>query len=206
MLTFFIGVLSGFCLALPVGAVALMCINKTLQFGFKSGLAVGLGAAFADAFYALIAIYSLTTISNIFLQNQEIMRIIGGLCLIFISIRMIFSGPVVIETKEVAYSKWSRDIISGFVITLSNPLTYIGFIALLSYMHLVFRNFNSDLVLNFSLGAFAGSLIWWLILIEFARFLKNKVNSTFIKRSNIISGFIILVFGVLVILSTLGNN
>ncbi len=206
MLTFFIGVLSGFCLALPVGAVALMCINKTLQFGFKSGLAVGLGAAFADAFYALIAIYSLTTISNIFLQNQEIMRIIGGLCLIFISIRMIFSGPVVIETKEVLYSKWPRDIISGFVITLSNPLTYISFIALLSYMHLVFRNFNSDLVLNFSLGAFAGSLIWWLILIEFARFLKNKVNSTFIKRSNIISGFIILVFGALVILSTLGNN
>ena len=206
MLTFFIGILSGFCLALPVGAVALMCINKTLQFGFKSGLAVGLGAAFADAFYALIAIYSLTTISNIFLQNQEILRIIGGLCLVFISIRMIFSGPVVIETKEVAYSKWSRDIISGFVITLSNPLTYIGFIALLSYMHLVFRNFNSDLVLNFSLGAFAGSLIWWLILIEFARFLKNKVNSTFIKRSNIISGFIILVFGALVILSTLGNN
>ncbi|CAO6130968.1 RhtB Putative threonine efflux protein [Candidatus Pelagibacterales bacterium] len=206
MLTFFIGVLSGFCLALPVGAVALMCINKTLQFGFKSGLAVGLGAAFADAFYALIAIYSLTTISNIFLQNQEIMRIIGGLCLIFISIRMIFSGPVVIETKEVVYSKWPQDIISGFVITLSNPLTYIGFIALLSYMHLVFRNFNSDLVLNFSLGAFAGSLIWWLILIEFARFLKNKVNSTFIKRSNIISGFIILVFGVLVILSSLGNN
>lgn len=206
MLTFFIGVLSGFCLALPVGAVALMCINKTLQFGFKSGLAVGLGAAFADAFYALIAIYSLTTISNIFLQNQEIMRIIGGLCLIFISIRMIFSGPVVIETKEVSYTKWPKDIISGFVITLSNPLTYIGFIALLSYMHLVFRNFNSQLVLNFSLGALVGSLIWWLILIEFARFLKNKVNSTFIKRSNIISGFVILGFGVLVILSTLGNN
>ena len=119
---------------------------------------------------------------------------------------MIFSGPVVIETKEVAYSKWPQDIISGFVITLSNPLTYIGFIALLSYMHLVFRNFNSQLVLNFSLGALVGSLIWWLILIEFARFLKNKVNSTFIKRSNIISGFVILVFGVLVILSTLGNN
>jgi amino acid permease len=73
-------------------------------------------------------------------------------------------------------------------------------------MHLVFKNFNSQLVLNFSVGAMVGSLIWWLILIEFARFLKNKVNSTFIKRSNIISGLIILVFGVLVILSILGNN
>ena len=49
MLTFFIGALSGFCLALPVGAIALMCINKTLQFGIRSGLAVGLGAALADA-------------------------------------------------------------------------------------------------------------------------------------------------------------
>ena len=205
MLTFFIGVLSGFCLALPVGAIALMCINKTLQFGIKSGFAIGFGAALADAFYALIAIYSLTTISNIFLQNQEIMRIIGGLCLIFISIRMIFSGPVVIETNKINYNKWPKDIISGFIITISNPLTYIGFIALLSYMHLIFRNFDSGLILNFSLGAFTGSMLWWLMLIEFARFLKNRVNSTFIKRSNIISGFIILGFGIIVILSTVGN-
>lgn len=205
MLTFFIGALSGFCLALPVGAIALMCINKTLQFGIKSGLAVGLGAALADAFYALIAIYSLSTISNIFLQNQELLRIIGGLCLIFISIRMLFSGPIIIKNKKVNYIKWPRDIISGFVITLSNPLTYIGFIALLSYMHLNFKSFNADLILNFSLGAFAGSMGWWLILIEFAKFLKKKVNSTFIRRSNIISGFVILGFGLIVILSTVGN-
>jgi threonine/homoserine/homoserine lactone efflux protein len=205
MLTFFIGVLSGFALALPVGAVALMCINKTLQFGIRSGLAVGLGAALADAFYALIAIYSLGTISNIFQQNQDLLRIIGGLCLIFISIRMLFAGPVIIKNKKFNYRKWPRDIITGFIITLSNPLTYIGFIALLSYMHLSFKSFNSDLILNFSLGAFAGSMCWWLILIEFAKFLKKKVNSTFVKRSNIISGFVILGFGLIVILSTVGN-
>jgi threonine/homoserine/homoserine lactone efflux protein len=205
MLTFFIGVLSGFGLALPVGAVALMCINKTLQLGIRSGLAVGLGAALADAFYALIAIYSLSTISSIFLQNQDLMRIIGGLCLIFISIRMLFSGPVIIKNKKVNYRKWPRDIISGFIITLSNPLTYIGFIALLSYVHLNFKSFNSDLIINFSLGAFAGSMSWWLILIEFAKFLKKKVNSTFIKRSNIISGLVILGFGLIVILSTVDN-
>ena len=123
--------------------------------------------------------------------------------LIFISIRMLFSGPVIIEDKKVNYNEWPKDIISGFVITISNPLTYIGFIALLSYMHLTFKNFNSDLILNFSLGAFVGSMAWWLILVEFARFLKNKVNSTFIRRSNIISGLIILGFGAIVILSSI---
>ena len=118
---------------------------------------------------------------------------------------MLLSGPIVIKNKKVVYRKWPRDIISGFIITLSNPLTYIGFIALLSYMHLNFKSFNSELILNFSLGAFTGSMCWWLILIEFAKFLKKKVNSTFIKRSNIISGFIILGFGLIVILSTVGN-
>jgi hypothetical protein len=48
-------------------------------------------------------------------------------------------------------------------------------------------------------------MCWWLILIEFAKFLKKKVNSTFIRRSNIISGFVILGFGAIVILSTIGN-
>jgi threonine/homoserine/homoserine lactone efflux protein len=116
---------------------------------------------------------------------------------------MLFSGPVTIEDKKVNYNEWPKDIISGFIITISNPLTYIGFIALLSYMHLTFKNFNSDLILNFSVGAFVGSMAWWLILVEFARFLKNKVNSTFIRRSNIISGLIILGFGAIVILSSL---
>ncbi len=115
------------------------------------------------------------------------------------------STDAIIKNKKVNYKKWPRDIVSGFVITLSNPLTYIGFIALLSYMHLNFKSFNSDLVLNFSLGAFTGSMCWWLILIEFAKFLKKKVNSTFIRRSNIISGFVILGFGAIVILSTIGN-
>jgi threonine/homoserine/homoserine lactone efflux protein len=203
MLTFFIGALSGFCIALPVGTIALLCINKTLQFGIRSGLSIGLGAAIADAFYAFIAIYSLSTISNIFLQNHQILRIIGGLCVIFISIRMLLSGPIIIKKNKVNYKKWPQDITSGFIITLSNPLTYIGFIALVSYMHINFQSFNSELILNFSLGAFLGSMSWWLILIELAKFLKNKVNSAFIKRANLISGFVILVFGVIVILSSI---
>ena len=52
-------------------------------------------------------------------------------------------------------------------------------------------------------GKTVGSMAWWLILVEFARFLKNKVNSTFIRRSNIISGLVILGFGAIVILSSI---
>jgi glycerol uptake facilitator-like aquaporin len=54
-------------------------------------------------------------------------------------------------------------------------------------------------------GAFLGSMMWWLILVEFARFLKKKVNSTFIKRSNVITGFIVLVFATVVLVYSLNN-
>ena len=205
MTTFLIGILSGFLLALPVGAVALMCINITLQYGIFSGICIGIGAALADALYGFLAIYSLNTISNIFLQNQDILRVIGGLCLVFISLRMLFSGPVKISNKKVNHKKWPQDIFSGFIITLSNPLTYIGFIALLSYLHVSFKDFDKGLVLLFFVGAFLGSMMWWLILVEFARFLKKKVNSTFIKRSNVITGFIVLAFATVVLVYSLNN-
>jgi len=202
MFNFLIGLLSGFFLAIPVGAIAVLCINKTLQYGPKSGLAIGTGAALADAFYAFIAIYSLSAISNIFLENQQILRIIGGLCLIFISTRMIIAGSLKIEQKDVVYQKISKDVLSAFFITLSNPVTYIGFIAVLSYIHVLFRNFDDRLVLHFSLGALAGSMLWWVLLVEFAKFLVTKVNYIFIKRSNLIFGIIILAFGVIIILTS----
>ena len=64
MFSFISGVLVGFFVALPVGAVAMICINRSLQFGEKSGYYSGLGAAAADMFYGFIAIYGLTAVSG----------------------------------------------------------------------------------------------------------------------------------------------
>ena len=49
------GVVLGFSIAAPVGPIGVLCIRRTLQHGFKSGLASGLGAASAVAVYGAIA-------------------------------------------------------------------------------------------------------------------------------------------------------
>ena len=53
------GLIIGFFVALPVGASAVMCINRTLQYGLLSGLLTGFGVALADLVYGVIAVFGL---------------------------------------------------------------------------------------------------------------------------------------------------
>jgi len=46
--------LIGLCIAAPVGPIGMLCIQRSLSLGFRSGIATGLGAASADAFYGLL--------------------------------------------------------------------------------------------------------------------------------------------------------
>ena len=79
-----IGLLVGFFVALPVGAVAVLCINRTIQYGIKAGFYTGIGVALADFFYGILAVFGLVVVSGDSLQNQPVLRLVGGLCIMFI--------------------------------------------------------------------------------------------------------------------------
>ena len=57
------GLVIGFCIAAPVGPIGILCINRSLHGGFKSGFFTGCGAATADGVYGLIAGLGLTTMA-----------------------------------------------------------------------------------------------------------------------------------------------
>lgn len=62
---FFKGLIIGFAIAAPVGPIGVLCIQRSLHDGFKIGLMTGLGAAFADGIYGMIAGFGLTGISSL---------------------------------------------------------------------------------------------------------------------------------------------
>lgn len=202
MFSFFSGVLVGFLVALPVGAVAMICINRTLQFGEKSGYYSGLGAAVADMVYGLIAIYGLTAISGKLVDNQPVLNLAGGLCIIFIGVKMMSKKKYPSEQSiPVDHETNLKDFITTFLVTLSNPMTLIAFIAALSNIHSLFNEINflkSTIIVS---GIFFGSLLWWLILVNLALRFKKYISNTYIYRINIGSGFIISCFGLYLILT-----
>ena len=82
------GLIIGFFVALPVGASAVMCISRSLQYGFLAGLYTGFGVALADLAYGILAVFGLFAISGETLESQPVLRLAGAFCIMFLCLRM----------------------------------------------------------------------------------------------------------------------
>ncbi len=110
----FKGAVLGFAIAAPVGPIGILCIRRTVQFGRLSGFCTGLGAAFADTIYAVIAAFGLTFVSDILVQGQFWLRLVGGAFLIYLGMRTFFAHP---EDTPVLHSS-HKTLLSDFFFDL----------------------------------------------------------------------------------------
>jgi len=188
------GMILGFSIAAPVGPIGILCIRKTLQFGRFSGLASGLGAACADAFYGIIAAFGLTLLSDFLLASQVWLRLIGGLFLIVLGARIFLSKPVE-KGGNVSHKTLMGDFLSTLFLTLSNPMTILSFLAIFAGLGLSreLEERSNGVILIF--GVFLGSALWWLILSEGVTFFRKKLSHLVMLWINRIAGLIIALFG-----------
>ena len=135
MIYLVIGLLIGFFVALPVGAVAVLCINRTLQYGIKSGFYTGIGVAAADFFYGTLAVFGLVAVSGENLQNQPVLRLVGGLCIMFIGAQMMAKKIDKIKLVDLHRHDNFKNAVTGALLTISNPVTVLAFISVLSYLN-----------------------------------------------------------------------
>lgn len=192
---FFIkGLIIGFSVAAPVGPIGVLTIKRTLTEGRISGLVTGLGAALADAVYGLVAGFGLTAVSSFLLNNQIWLKILGGCFLIFLGVKsmIIPSGS---EAANVKSKGLFHHFISTFFLTITNPTTILSFLAIFAAIGLGAKetDYNSSVILV--LGVLIGSAIWWLILSTTVGFFKSQISSGKIRWINIISGFMMISFG-----------
>ncbi len=95
-LSFFVrGLLIGFSIAATVGPMCVLCIQRTLYKGQICGLVSGLGIATADAVYCSIAAFGLTLLTNFLVSQQVWIRLVGGLFLIYLGFKTVFTKPAV---------------------------------------------------------------------------------------------------------------
>jgi len=193
-MNFFIeGLMLGFAIAAPVGPIGVLCIRRTLQYGRLSGFYSGLGAAFADMFYGLIAFFGITLLSDFLLSVQYWLRIGGGIFLIFWGIRIFLSKPRD-QNKPITHGTYVKDFFSTFFLTLSNPLTIFAFLAIFAGLGVVKNVASGGAWLI--LGIFLGSCLWWLILCEGVALIRKKVSPNFTLWLSRIAGLVIIGFGI----------
>jgi threonine/homoserine/homoserine lactone efflux protein len=192
----------GFSIAAPVGPIGVLCIRRTLAQGQLVGLASGLGAATADAVYGVIAGFGLSFITQLLVQQQIWLRLIGGLFLCYLGIKSIIKRPVGLDTQEPKRDKLGA-YASTFMLTLTNPMTILSFTAIFASAGLGEAGLEYGHALTMVGGVFAGSAFWWLILSLSVGLLRHKMKSQSLMWINRISGLIITIFGVVSLIGVL---
>jgi threonine/homoserine/homoserine lactone efflux protein len=185
----------GFLVAAPVGAMALLCIERTLARGRASGYATGAGIATADALYASIAAFGLTALTAALTGAQGWVRLVGGAFLIYLGVRAMLSKPGR-GAEESGTASMLGVYGSALGLTLANPQTIIAFAGIFAGAGLVSSGGGWETPAITVAGVFAGSLGWWLVLVTVTGALRERVGARTLLWVTRVSGAAIAALGV----------
>jgi threonine/homoserine/homoserine lactone efflux protein len=194
------GMLIGLVVAVPVGPLGLLCINRALMMGPMCGLFSGLGVATADALAAGIAALGISLISGFLLEHELLLRLIGGFVLCSL-------GYMIYKTEPVAQAPVNHvngllsAYVTTFLLTVSNPVTVLSFVAIYAGWHVPSLHGHYIAAAILTAGVFSGSALWWVGLFIGLTAFHDKFNLRFLFWVHRVSGAVIAVCGIAVLLS-----
>ncbi len=121
----------GIAVAIPPGAVIIAGSQRAITRGFWSAFNFYLGVVSADALYAVLVYFGLSTLFKDSLLFKLVLWILGGAWLIWLGIGAMRTRIDLSMTAGEVKSNRRLDVMrDGLLITLFNPLTIISWIAL----------------------------------------------------------------------------
>lgn len=198
MTPFVEGLVAGYGIAIPVGAIAVLIINTSIICGLRTGFMAGAGAATADLLYAALAGIAGVALSELVSPLSRPLGIAGGLVLIALSVNGFRQGLRGFdEPSNVSVDcNAGRTYLKFVGLTLINPLTIVYFTALILGGD-ASQNFGSPTaVVFFVAGAAIASLSWQSLLAGLGGLARTRLSD----RARIYAAFagslIVFVLGV----------
>ena len=188
------GIIIGLTLAVPVGPISLLCIQRTIADGRLHGIISGLGVATADSFYAAITVFGLTVISGLIIAQHNLFRFLAGIILILIGIRVFLSVPAGVSAKS-EHETYFKDYLSMVAIAIANPLTLVFFLVILPGFGVVIHGTTFLPAVEFVAGFFLGSTVWWIFLCGSVGSVRSRMSVKNLGLINRVSGLLISCFG-----------
>lgn len=197
------GLLIGIVASAPMGPVGVLCIQRTLNKGRWYGMVTGIGAAISDLLYALATGFGMSFVVEFIEQPQTMywLQLIGSIMLFGFGFYTFRTKP---QLRPASQNKGTltQNLLTSFLVTLSNPLIIFLFMALFARFTFVVPSHVGQQALGY-LSIFLGALLWWYGL----TYIVDKLRATFelerIGLINRIIGAVVMTVSVLGLLSTL---
>lgn len=159
------GVALGIAIAAPVGPIGVLCIRRTLIHGTRFGILTGIGAAFADGLFGLIAAFGMVALSAWLITLRDSLHLIGGTVLAVLAVRTLLHAGHIERDPETGRTESSEitAVVTAFLLTLSNPMTILTFATAFTAVGLAETlSIASGLILV--AGVLVGSASWFTAL------------------------------------------
>jgi arginine exporter protein ArgO len=160
---FLAGVIAGYGIAVPVGAIAVLIVGLTARTSLRVGAAAGLGAATADGLYALVAVLGGAALAGLIAPIATPLRWAAAVVLVGLAAHTAVTAirhhrdPVARRPSD-GLATPARAYLGLLALTLLNPATVVYFAAL------VLGGGAGDGGVPFVLGALLASASWQLLV------------------------------------------
>ena len=189
----------GMIMSAPIGPVNFLCFHRTLHRGLIAGLLVGVGAMLADCLFAGIAIFGLKFVSQLIEEHIQLFQVVGGVLIICFGIYLLRHKPPHPHAPKGKQKGWAT-VVSGFVLTFSNPGNFLGFAAMFSGITDVIAEEPSFFHgANLVFGVAAGALLWWSMFAGVTWTFRKKMTQAVLMKINRTAGVLILLSGFLLV-------
>lgn len=192
MSSFLTGLVAGFAIAMPPGAVTSLIVRIGLQRGFRSALAAGWGTATVDGVYCVVAVLAGAALVPLLGAIDPPLRVATGVVLIGLGVRGMLSAR---REPASAGALDARDLIATYVrfiaITMVNPATLAYFIA----VALGFAGAVLNDAFAFVVGVFAASLTWHAILAVLSGSLHGRLGPNARAILTIVANGVVIALG-----------
>ena len=180
-----------------MGPIGILCVQRTLNSGHNSGFFTGVGAAVSDLFYCLLVGLGISLVTDFIADHVNILQIVGSIILIVYALYMIVHNPVS-QIKENIDQRDDRvrDIVTGFLFTVSNPLIMFLIIPLFARFSFPLPEYRFYHIIIGYASIVLGALLWWSVITFFVDKVRTHFNIRSMWLINRIIGIIVLVLSV----------
>ena len=201
------GLAIGALISAPMGPIGMLIIQRTLSKGRWPAFFTGIGAALSDLFYCLLAGFGLSFITDVIERHQFALQVFGSIVLAAFGLFLFRKNPTrSLKTAEVDGRSYWSDFISGFFLTVSNPLILFFIIGLFARFNFILPEYEIFHYVWAYLTILGGALVWWYLV----TFLVSKLRSRFNVRSlwlvNRIVGSILIAMAVIGVLLAIKDH
>ena len=186
------GFLLGIAYVAPIGMQNMYVIDSALVKPKKEAYIVTFTTIFFDITLALSCYFGMGYI----IEQSEIIKgivlLVGSIAVIYIGVSLIRSTPKMDNNLEFKRSK-VKTIGSIFALTWLNPQALIDGALLLGGIK---TTLPSNMSVFFISGVLLASFIWFTSLTTLIILFKNIISVKVLKIINIVSGIIIIVYGI----------